>query len=415
MSSSVPTYPLGNLASFKTGKLDSNAAENAGSYPFFTCSPDTLLINSFAFNTEAVLLAGNNANGNFSVKYYSGKFNAYQRTYVIEPLNPDQLSCKYLYYQIRYLVNHLKDLSVGSATKFLTKKTLESLHCKLPSKNEQDQITEILSALDERIILLREMNATLESIAQALFKSCFIDFDPVHAKAEGREPEGIDAETAALFPDSFVESEFGLIPKGWHVGRISNLGEVICGKTPLTSNQENYGSEVPFITIPDMHNRLVVTSTQKKLSHQGAGTQKNKYLRPGSICVSCIATAGLVVAVTEMSQTNQQINSVVPDPKWTDSFSLFVLRQIGEKIRAAGSGGSVFDNLNKSRFEKTPILLPDPKLAQKFDYMIAPLVSRIIANQKQAEFLSMLRDTLLPRLISGQLRLSQVEYMESVL
>jgi len=327
----------------------------------------------------------------------------------------DKADVRFIEFMFRAFRANVKSKAYGSVQENINLEVLRNLAFPIPDLGTQKIIADFLTAFDDRIALLRETNVTLESIAQTLFKSWFIDFDPVHAKAEGREPEGMDAEIAALFPASFEKSEFGLIPRGWYVGRISNLGEVICGKTPLTSNQENYGSEVPFITIPDMHNRLVVTSTQKKLSHQGAGTQKNKYLRPGSICVSCIATAGLVVAVTEISQTNQQINSVVPDPRWTDSFPLFVLRQIGEKIRAAGSGGSVFDNLNKSRFEKTPILLPDPKLAQKFDYMIAPLVSRIIANQKQAEFLSMLCDTLLPRLISGQLRLSQVEYMESVL
>ncbi len=348
-------------------------------------------------------------------KYLPARVN--QHVAIIRPM-PDIFDSRYLRYFLTspYQQNLMLGVAGAGATRnALTKLMIEEFKVPCPSIKVQRSIGDILSVLDDRIYLLQETNTTLEAIAQALFKSWFIDFDPIHAKAEGREPEGMDAETAALFPTSFEESEFGLIPRGWYVGRISNLGEVICGKTPLTSNQENYGSEVPFITIPDMHNRLVVTSTQKKLSHQGAGTQKNKYLRPGSIGVSCIATAGLVVAVTEMSQTNQQINSVVPDPSWTDSFSLFVLRQIGEKIRAAGSGGSVFDNLNKSRFEKTPILLPEPKLAQKFDYMITPLVSRIIANQKQEEFLSMLRDTLLPRLISGQLRLSQVEYMESVL
>lgn len=132
---------------------------------------------------------------------------------------------------------------------------------RVPPIEIQRSISKVLEVLDVRITLLRETSATLEAIAQALFKSWFVDFDPVRAKAEGRQPEGMDADTTALFPDSFEESELGLVPKGWHVGTVSDLGEVICGKTPPTSQPENYGDDVPFITIPDMHDRLVVTST----------------------------------------------------------------------------------------------------------------------------------------------------------
>jgi type I restriction enzyme, S subunit len=170
MSAEWLESPLGELVSFKTGRLDSNAAEESGQFPFFTCSPNTLAINSYAFDTEAVILAGNNANGVFSTKYFSGKFNAYQRTYVIEPINKDATSCRYVYFVISHMVRHLQELSVGSATKFLTKTILNALPVRFPSKAVQDSIAELLSALDDRITLLRETNTTLEAIAQALFK-----------------------------------------------------------------------------------------------------------------------------------------------------------------------------------------------------------------------------------------------------
>lgn len=303
--------------------------------------------------------------------------------------------------------HHISSHLVGAVQQHFNVAAAKKMQVLVPSLRKQDQIITILGSIDDRITLLSETNVTLEAIAQALFKSWFVDFDPVHAKAEGRQPEGIDAETAALFPDSFEESEFGLVPKGWKAGIIADLGEVICGKTPPTSNPKNYGCDVPFITIPDMHGVLTVTSPSRKLSYRGADTQKNKYLRAGSICVSCIATAGLVVLVSEKAQTNQQINSVVPSDKWGDIFSLFTLRRIGNQVRAAGSGGSVFHNLNKTIFEKIRVLLPEQNLTKLFDYLIGPLIERIILNQKQAESLSSLRDTLLPRLISGQLRLPE--------
>jgi type I restriction enzyme S subunit len=166
MSSEWTGLTLGEIVTFKTGKLDSNAAEEGGRYPFFTCSPNTLAIDSYAFDTEAVILAGNNANGVFAIKHYAGKFNAYQRTYVIEPINKETTSCRYAYYLLRHMVGKLKELSIGSATKFLTKTILNTLPVRLPPKFEQDEIALVLSAVDDRITRLRETNATLEAIAQ---------------------------------------------------------------------------------------------------------------------------------------------------------------------------------------------------------------------------------------------------------
>ncbi|WP_437269927.1 restriction endonuclease subunit S [Stutzerimonas balearica] len=299
--------------------------------------------------------------------------------------------------------------AAGATRNALTKGMIEDFKVPCPALSIQTAISNVLTVLDDRITLLRETNATLEAIAQALFKSWFVDFDPVRAKAEGRQPEGMDAATAALFPDSFEESELGLVPKGWRVGTVADLGDVICGKTPPTSKPENYGDDVPFITIPDMHGRLLVTSTNRSLSRLGADTQKKKYLPAGSVCVSCIATPGLVVRVTSVAQTNQQINSVVPFEKWGKSFPLFLLRRIGDAVRSGGSGGSVFHNLSKSGFEELKVLLVSENLAQRFDEIVEPLIAKILENQQQAQTLTQLRDTLLPRLISGQLRLPEAE------
>ena len=241
-------------------------------------------------------------------------------------------------------------------------KSLRGIALALPPLEIQRAITAFLQALDDRITLLRETNATLEAIAQALFKSWFVDFDPVRAKMEGRTPEGMDEATAALFPDGFETSELGEVPRGWRVGQVADLGDVVCGKTPPTSAPENYGCDVPFITIPDMHDLLAVTTTARSLSKLGADSQPKKYLPPGAICVSCIATPGLVVRVTTTAQTNQQINSVIPHRKWGSSFPLFLLRRIGDAVRSGGSGGSVFHNLSKSGFEQLPVLLTEPEL-----------------------------------------------------
>lgn len=316
---------------------------------------------------------------------------------------------RYIEYVFRAFRDAVKRRAYGSVQENINLEVLRDLEFPIPSLQVQKHIAEFLTHFDDRIALLRETNATLEAIAQALFKSWFVDFDPVHARARGEHPAGLPPEVAALFPDSFEESALGMIPKGWRVGCIGHLGEVVCGKTPPTSDPDNYGEDVPFITIPDMHGYLAVTSTARSLSRKGADSQPKKYLPAGSICVSCIATPGLVVQVTESSHTNQQINSVIPHLGWGRSFPLFLLRRIGDKVRAGGSGGSVFHNLSKSSFEKIPELLPTNNLAQQYCQIVDPLVEKIIDNQLQAQTLATLRDTLLPRLISGQLRLPDAE------
>lgn len=334
---------------------------------------------------------------------------------VIRP-RPELISFAYLRYALGSVIHLASGMNRGAANPLVTQSDLSKLPIQIPSRTAQAEISSLLASLDDRIDLLRQTNATLESIAQALFKSWFIDFDPVRAKAEGREPEGMDAATAALFPSEFEESALGLIPKGWKVGRVADLGSVVCGKTPPTANAANYGTDVPFVTIPDMHGKLVVTETARLLSSEGANSQAKKYLPAGSVLVSCIATPGLVVTVDKISQTNQQINAVLPSEPWGGAFTLFTLQRVGDAVRMGGAGGSVFANLSKSGFEQVVVLLPAQTIAAAFNTAVEPLVKAVAGNQRSALVVSDLRDTLLPRLISGKLRLpeAQAQFEEAI-
>jgi len=292
---------------------------------------------------------------------------------------------------------------------------IENAELLLPPEAYQRAIAHILGTLDDKIELNRKMNETLEAIARAIFKSWFIDFDPVRAKAEGRDP-GLPKEIADLFPDSFEDSELGEIPKGWRVGTVQDLGDVICGKTPPTSDKDNYGSDVPFVTIPDMHGKVFVTKTEKTLSNKGAETQKNKFLPPFSICVSCIATPGLVALTSTQCQTNQQINSVIPSNPQTSLFCYFALRGLGERIRTHGAGGSVLLNLNKGQFSSMKLILPPEEESKFFQKVMLPILQRILNNENESAILSAIRDALLPKLISGEIRVKDAErFLEEAL
>ena len=327
--------------------------------------------------------------------------------------DPRRLWPRYLRYFFitPYTQAHLLQLaSAGATRKALTKGMIESLEITVPREiKEQQAIACILGAFDDKIELNRRMNATLEAMARAIFKSWFVDFDPVRAKAAGEQPAGLSPEIAALFPDSFEDSELGEIPAGWKIGLVRDLGAVTLGKTPPTADHDNYGSDFPFVTIPDMHGKVFVTKTTKSLSKKGAETQKKKTLPPFSICVSCIATPGLVVLTSTHCQTNQQINSVMPFDANASLYTYFVLRGLGERIRTHGAGGSVLLNLNKGQFSSLRVILPPKAVVRAFQKVVMEIFQRILHNDHESETLKALRDTLLPRLISGELRVPDAE------
>ena len=321
---------------------------------------------------------------------------------------------KYIYYWLTQ--NHITDLlqsiaeNSTSAYPAIRPVDLENLDISLPPLEEQKRIAEILGSLDDKIELLQKQNKTLEDMAKALFKSWFVNFDVVRAKQKGLPKADImreyhlTEELYDLFPSSFADSPLGPIPSGWEVKTIQDLGQVVCGKTPSTSHKEYYGGSVPFITIPDMHNSIFANKTERYLTSQGEQAQPTKTLPPFSVCVSCIATPGLVTMTTTNSQTNQQINSVIPHNLEAKFYNYYVLRSVADQIRAQGSGGSVFVNLNKTAFSKIKVLWADQSLQKLFTKESESYFNKILNNLKQIQTLTELRDTLLPRLISGKIR-----------
>jgi len=310
--------------------------------------------------------------------------------------------------QSDFVQEQLHARSTGTTVLGIRQSELRKVILVVPPLDEQRAIGRILGALDDKIELNRQMNRTLEALAQSLFKSWFVDFDPVTAKAAGRKPYGMNEEIAALFPDAF-EDALGMIPRGWHARQVKDLGSVICGKTPSTKEADNFGSDIPFITIPDMHGVIFISQTERSLSVKGAESQAKKYLPENSICVSCIATPGLVCITSQLSQTNQQINSVVPKAGISAYFCYWLLRNLGDEIRAGGSGGTVFHNLNTGDFSRIEILMPSDPVIDAFHSSCLAMMNLILDNQKQLQTLYDLRDLLLPKLLSGEIRVRQAE------
>ncbi|EHY0083588.1 restriction endonuclease subunit S [Salmonella enterica] len=451
MSSKFRKVKLCEILSFKTGKLDSNAAVDNGCYPFFTCSPVTLSINTHAFDTEAVLLAGNNANGVFSVKYHNGKFNAYQRTYVITPLDNSAVNVKWLYFRIKYVTSELQSMSVGTATKFLTKKILDSFEIELPTFEEQTYQAQILWALQDKLANHEAINQTLEQMAQALFKSWFVDFEPVKAKMAALEAggsqedatraamtaiSGKDADalvvfarehpeqyaelktTAELFPSAMQDSEQGEIPEGWSLGNIKNSIDIING---YAFKSPDYTSEGVFVLrTKNFHSNHYVErldddvflprSFLKEYSKYNCEPYDYHMVMVGA----SIGHSAIIYPHSLPALRNQ--NMWCFRPKKTSFVGKAYTKTILDKIIGELKGfasGSAREFFRKGDFENKEIVLANKELHDFFEILCFPYIEMQGALCAQSEHLSQLRDTLLPKLLSGEITLPEAEQIIS--
>jgi type I restriction enzyme S subunit len=318
-----------------------------------------------------------------------------------------QFSSEFIYYNLSMRKAEFQHLASGGSTiPILNKGMFSAVKIDLPPLADQLQIVEALSALDDRITLLRETNATLEAIAQALFKSWFVDFDPVRAKSQGLLPEGMDEATAALFPDSFEESELGLVPKGWAYAPLKACcTHVESGGTPKRSVPEYWSGNVPWLTSGEVRNP-VVFETKEMISELGVSESSAKLWPAGTTVVAMYgATAGEICLLAQPATANQACCGLLPKAGFR-AFLFFASRREREAL-ASKSTGSAQQNLNKGLVENHRVVVPSSAVAAAYESTVGTMLDGWIANEQRARTLATLRDTLLPRLISGQLRLPQ--------
>lgn len=352
------------------------------------------------------MLAGNNANGVFAVKYYNGKFNAYQRTYVITPIDKSVVSVRWLYFRIKHVTSELQQMSVGTATKFLTKKILDAYEVQLPPIEEQERQAKILWDLQNKLDLNAKTNQTLEQMAKAIFKSWFVDFDPVKAKMNGEQPEGMDAATASLFPDKLVESELGLIPEGWEIKPIKDLcTKVQNGGTPKR-NEKSYWDDgtIPWLTSGEVR-QSIITAVENRITQLGLDKSSAKWVPELSTLVALYgATAGEVSLTSIPLTTNQAVCALMPkkEHQWYNYLQL--KNRVAEL--AGKAVGSAQQNISKGLVESTEVLSVPESLLETFNSQVENLFRLRICNLNENVELAKLRDTLLPKLLSGEIELS---------
>ena len=281
--------------------------------------------------------------------------------------------------------DYVRAVHTGTSIPHISKGQIERFLVCLPPLAHQAAIGAVLSALDDRTALLRETNATLEAIAQALFKSWFIDFDPVRAKQQGLAPAGMDDATAALFPDSFEESALGLVPKGWGVQRLEAALELAYGKA-LKSTDRLPGTVPVYGSggITGFHNESLVSGP--------------------SIIVGRKGTVGSVYWEDRAFFPIDTVFYVRANVPLTYCF--YLLQTLG--LQGMNTDAAV-PGLNRNNVYRLEIVWPSEQVLQSFDAVVGAIRQSIFSNERQAQTLATLRDTLLPRLISGQLRLPEVE------
>lgn len=317
---------------------------------------------------------------------------------------------------IRYLIcnqnftDYVQSVHTGTSIPHISKGQIERFEVSVPPLQLQKSIAAVLSALDSRVSLLRETNITLEAIAQALFKSWFVDFDPVRAKAKGLEPEGMSAETAALFPDRFVESELGTVPKGWITSNLANETSYLNrGISP------KYTDKGGVLVLNQKCIRDFSVDFDKGRRHDEAKKKVDKkLLRSGDVLVNStgVGTLGRVAQIlglVEPAIVDSHVTVVRAGEKINSFYLGELMKSMQSTIESMGEGSTGQTELSRTKLGELKILVPDRKILDLFESIILPLSRASFLNNQQSSTLSKLRDTLLPRLISGQLQIPDAE------
>ncbi len=372
---SYPKVKLKNVTTIKTGKLDSNAATKNGAYPFFTCDPQTLRIDNWAYETEAVLLAGNNASGDYTAKYYCGKFNAYQRTYIIETLDPQSLMVRFLCYAINQQLKLLKTMSSGSTTKFLTIRMLHDLNIPFPQINIQQRIVNALGTIDDLIETNQCQIKLLEEAAQRLYKEWFVDL-----RYPGHENVPV------------VDG----VPEDWKKQSMEEIAEYLNGFAFKPSDWGTIG--MPIIKIKELNEGVTVDTPR----NSGLEIPAKYLIKSGDIVFSWSATLTAKIWDSENGLLNQHLFKVTPRKGIGREFVLqSILKTLDEFANL--TTGATMKHIQRGKLSQVFVAVPIETVMNAFEEHASAIRDEILYLSKSNQLLSEARDRLLPKLMSGEI------------
>ena len=303
---------------------------------------------------------------------------------------------KYLnaFMHTRYIQKYFENNASGSGQRYtLSNDTIGNIPVLLPSIEEQHIIGNVLADIDRKIELNKQINDNLEAMAKQLYDYWFVQFDFPNEEGKPYKSSG-----GAMAWNEKLKRE---IPQGLGAPKIGDIEKnIITGKTPSCADEDNFGGDIPFVTIDDIRGNLFVFEAQRTLSTKGADSQEKKYLPIGSLSVSCIGTIGVMGFVAKLAQTNQQINSIVFEHEYNKEFLYFSLRLYFENAKA--KTGNVFANMSKEEFASIIVAYPPKQILQAFHNKVAPIFDSIKNNTEEINSLTKQRDELLPLLMNGQ-------------
>jgi type I restriction enzyme S subunit len=382
------TYKLKELLSIKNGK--DHKGLNNGSIPIFGSGGIMRYGDQSIYNDESILLPRKGTLSN--IQYVNKPFWTVDTIYYTK-INKELANPFYLFNFLKSL--DLSKLNTGTGVPSMTFDSYYNLDIHLPDLPTQQKIASVLSALDSKIELNNRINAELEAMAKTLYDYWFVQFDFPDKNGKPYKTSG-----GKMVWNEELKRE---IPDGWEVLDLEKVeSNIVTGKTPSTTNPNYYNGNIPFITIGDVRGNMHIVSTLQKLTIDGANQQTNKYIPKGAICVTCIASPGLVGFATEDSQTNQQLNSVVCKNSENRFYLYFYL--IDYFKYSSAKTGNTFANMNKGDFSAIQVIKPKKEILISFSNTLKSTVDKILINSQENQQLTELRDWLLPMLMNGQVK-----------
>jgi type I restriction enzyme, S subunit len=277
-------------------------------------------------------------------------------------------------------------------------------------RTTQDAVVDVLSALDDKIELNRRMNATLEAQARALFRDWFVDFGPVKAKMAGTDAGGapyLAPDLWSLFPNRLSDDG---VPEGWFYSEIGSEVDAVGGSTPSTTNPEFWNGEIAWTTPKDLSglNSPILLSTSRSITPLGLAKISSGLLPKGTVLLSSRAPVGYL-AITEIPlAVNQGYIAMRCEGRISNYFA-FLWAQQSMDLILQNANGSTFQEISKKSFRPLPVIVADQQIHQQFDSLVEPLFQKIVANERESRALAQTRDLLLPKLMSGEIRVRDAE------
>lgn len=397
----MKTKNLTQVSNITTGKLDANAEIPDGKFPFFTCAPIPLRINTFSFDDDVVLLAGNNAQGNFHLQRYKGKFDAYQRTYVITAKKGYDID--YIKYSLELSLKHLKRLAQGSQTKFLTMQILDSFQVLDFPYEDQKTLISSVYAIDSKIRLNDRICSELESMAKTLYDYWFVQFDFPDENGKPYRTSG-----GEMVWNKQLKRE---IPKGWEAKNIQEICAVVdclhSKKPDLSFEAENYYllqlDNLVDMGLLDLSNKYYVSAND-----YAAWTSKIE-VRCGDLVITNAGRVGDIARIPEgiicgIGRNMTAIRAVNVDPIFMYYF--FASSDMKAQIKSNTDTGSFFGSLNVRGIKQLIMPIPSKKseIMNRFIDIVRPIRENLEMVAQQSQELLKLRDWLLPMLMNGQAR-----------